>query len=115
MGSSSILVYLSQMKAEHGLKHSVHCCRSHTINNNTYTIVDGSFIRVAAVSESGIEITAVSEELQRYSSTLPQGFKDQTLENSPGWWAVTVATSCPSRPSQLLATTVTQHCDRLDE
>ena len=40
-------------------------------------------------------------KVQRYSSTLSQGFKDEDSGNSPGWWATTVATYCPSRPSQL--------------
>ena len=42
--------------------------------------------------------------VRRYSSSL-----------SHGLWAVTVSTYCPSRPSQLLATTITKHCDRLGE
>ena len=53
--------------------------------------------------------------VQRYSSTLSQGFEDEDLGNFPGWWAATVATYCPSRPSQLLATTITKHCDRVDK
>ena len=31
-------------------------------------------------------------KVQRYSSTLSQGFKDEDLGNLPGWWADTVAT-----------------------
>ena len=57
----------------------------------------------------------MSNNLQRYSSTLSQGFKVEDLGNSPGWWAATIATYCQSRTSQLLAKTVTKHCDRLDE
>ena len=30
--------------------------------------------------------------IQRYSSTLSQGFKDEELGNSPGWWANIEAT-----------------------
>ena len=56
MGSSSILFYLSQMKAEHGLKHSV-CTLAHTLSNNTHIVV-GSVISelLHAVSEHGIEM-----------------------------------------------------------
>ena len=50
--------------------------------------------------------------LQRFSSSLSQGFKDEDLGNSPGWWATIVANYCPSRLSQLLTT---KHCDRLNE
>ena len=41
--------------------------------------------------------------LQRYSSTLSQGFKENDLGNSPGCWADSVATYCSRRPSQLSA------------
>ena len=29
------------------------------------------------------------------------GFEDEDLGSSPGWWASTVATYCPSRPGEL--------------
>ena len=29
------------------------------------------------------------------------GFEDEDLGSSPGWWAATVATYCPSRPGEL--------------
>ena len=29
------------------------------------------------------------------------GFEDDDLGSSPGWWAATVATYCPSRPGDL--------------
>ena len=35
--------------------------------------------------------------LQRDPSGLAQGFVDLDLGSSPGWWAATVATYCPSR------------------
>ena len=41
--------------------------------------------------------------IQRFSSTRLQSFKDEALGTSPGWWTNTVATYCPSRPSQILA------------
>ena len=53
--------------------------------------------------------------LQHYSSSRSQGFKDEDLGNFPGWQAATVATYCTSRPSQLLATTLTKLCDKLDD
>ena len=53
--------------------------------------------------------------LQSYVFILSQGFDDGVLGDSPCWWADTVATYCPSRPSQLLAPTVTKHCNRRDE
>ena len=37
-----------------------------------------------------------------FSSSQSQGFKDQALGNSPQLVGDTVATYCPSRPSQLL-------------
>ena len=37
--------------------------------------------------------------IQRFSSSLSRGFKDEVLGNFPGWWADTVDTSYPSRPS----------------
>ena len=42
-----------------------------------------------------------TSELQRYSSSLLQGFKDEDLGNSPGRWTATVATYCPSTPGEL--------------
>ena len=53
--------------------------------------------------------------IQRYLSTLLQGLKDEDLKNSRGCCAATVAAYSPSRPSQLLPTAVTKHCDRVDE
>ena len=51
----------------------------------------------------------------RYSFSLSQGFIDQDLGNTPGLLVATASTYCPSRPSQLLTTTATKHCDKLDE
>ena len=53
--------------------------------------------------------------LQRYASTLSQGFKDEYMGNSPGRWVDAVATYCKNRPRQLSPKTVTKHCDRVDE
>ena len=36
-------------------------------------------------------------------------FVECVLENYPGWWAHTVATYCPSRPSQLSKKIITKH------
>ena len=36
-------------------------------------------------------------------------FVECVLENSPGWWAYTVATSCLSRPTQLSKKTITKY------
>ena len=60
-------------------------------------------------------LPSVPDEVQGYSSSLSQGFKDEDLESSSCWWAATVATYCPSRHSQLLPTTVPKLCDRLNE
>ena len=38
--------------------------------------------------------------IQRFLSTLSHGFEDENLGSSPGWWAATVATYCPSRPGE---------------
>ena len=40
------------------------------------------------------------------------GWVDLDLGSSPGWWAATVATYCPSRPSQLTWKNITKPCDR---
>ena len=48
------------------------------------------------------EVPVTSKE-QRFSSSLSQSFKDDVVGNSSCCcWADTVATHCPSRPSQLL-------------
>ena len=39
--------------------------------------------------------------LQRDPGGLAQGFVDFDLGSSPGWWAATIATYCPSRPGEL--------------
>ena len=52
--------------------------------------------------------------LQRYSSSLSQGFKDKDLRYSPGWWATTVATYCPSRPSQLFTEQPQKNSEEVD-
>ena len=46
-------------------------------------------------------IEQAPRRVQRYSSTVLQGFKHHDLGDSPGWWAATVSIYCPSRPSQL--------------
>ena len=56
-----------------------------------------------------------SRYIQRYSSSLSQGFEDEDLGNSLHWGAPTVATYCPSRPSHHLVNNLTKNCDRLDE
>ena len=35
-----------------------------------------------------------------WASSHSQGFEDEDLGSSPGWWAATVATYCPSRPGE---------------
>ena len=52
---------------------------------------------------------------QRFSSTPSQGFKVEDLESSPGWWACTVATYYPRRPSNFYRTTAIKHNERVDE
>ena len=44
-------------------------------------------------------IGRISFYTQHFSSGHSQGLKDDDLGNSLGWWAATVATYCPSRPS----------------
>ena len=68
-----------------------------------------------SITMSRCPYSLVLNYLQRSPSSLLQGFKDDDLENSPGWQPATVTTYFPSRPSQLLATTVTKHYNRLDE
>ena len=50
-------------------------------------------------------------EIQRYAPIHSQGFKDEDLGSSPGWWAASVGTYCPSRPSQLTKKNITIHGD----
>ena len=44
-----------------------------------------------------------------------QGFKDEHLGRSPGWWAPTVVTYDPRRPSQIAEENKTKHCEQVDE
>ena len=53
--------------------------------------------------------------LQCYSYSHSQGFKDDDLGNSPGWWAATVVTYCPGRPLQLTQKNITKHGERVEE
>ena len=41
---------------------------------------------------------AVISTLQSGAAYHSLGFEDDNLGSSPGWWAATVATYCPSRP-----------------
>ena len=47
--------------------------------------------------------------LPHSSSSHSQGFKHENFGNSPGWWATTVATYCPSRPYQLTQKNITKN------
>ena len=40
------------------------------------------------------------------------GFEDEDLRSSPGWWAATVATYCPSRPGELLKSSSSKPSER---
>ena len=40
-------------------------------------------------------------QLQSGAAYHSLGFEDENLGSSPGWWAATVATYCPSRPGEL--------------
>ena len=53
--------------------------------------------------------------LQRFLSSHSEGFKDEDLGNSPGWWAATLATYCPSRLGELAQKTITKHGEQVDE
>ena len=59
--------------------------------------------------------TNFTNYIQRYSSSLSRGFKDEDWGIPLASGLVTVATYCLCRTSLLLATTVTKNCDRLDE
>ena len=52
--------------------------------------------------------------VQRYSSSHSQGFKEENLGNSPGWWAATVANYCPSRPGELPQLLSSKPCEWSD-
>ena len=52
---------------------------------------------LSQIASSGVGATFYSihrkrEKVQRYSSILWQGIKDEDLGNYPGWWATTLAT-----------------------
>ena len=51
-------------------------------------------------------------ELQRCASPLWLYFVGRFWGNSPAWWTNTVATYCPSRPSQLTKKIITKFCER---
>ena len=57
----------------------------------------------------------LEEDLQSYLSAYVQGFKDEDLGSSPGWWAPSLVTYCPSRPLKLTQTAISKHCERVDE
>ena len=50
---------------------------------------------------------------QHYSSRYSQGFKDEDLGDSPGWWAAIVALYCPSTPLQLTQKKITKQGERM--
>ena len=50
--------------------------------------------------------------LQRDPGSLAQGFVDLDLWSSPGWWAATVATYCPSRMVEHPKSKSTKPCAR---
>ena len=52
--------------------------------------------------------------LQRFSSTLSHGFEDEDFWSSPSWWAATIAIYCPSRPVELLNSSSSKPCNRVD-
>ena len=54
----------------------------------------------------------------QYRSFFPrrsQGFEDNHLDSSLGWWADTAATYCPDRLSQLVVKPMTKHQDRREK
>ena len=55
--------------------------------------------------------------VQHYSSSHSQGFKDEDFWEFPrlGWCDASVATYCPSKPSQLTQTNITKHGKRVVE
>ena len=45
-------------------------------------------------------------------STLSQGLEDDIFQTSFGWWAVTAASYCPGRCSQIVLKSMTKHHER---
>ena len=50
--------------------------------------------------------------LQSGAADRSLGFEDEDLRSSPGWWAATVATYCPSRPGELLKSSSSKPSER---
>ena len=56
-------------------------------------ICQPAIVIISMVTEVGMPT-----DLQRGAAYHSLGFEDKNLGSSPGWWAATVATYCPSRP-----------------
>ena len=59
-------------------------------------ICQPAIVIISMVTEVGMPT-----DLQRGAAYHSLGFEDKNLGSSPGWWAATVATYCPSRPGEL--------------
>ena len=53
------------------------------------------------VEKYRISIEGLEDDIHCWASRHSLGFEDDDLGSSPGWWAATVATYCPSRPGEL--------------
>ena len=51
------------------------------------------------------------ERVQSWAANHSLGFEDEDLGSSPGWWAPTVATYCPSRPWELHKVLSSKPCE----
>ena len=55
------------------------------------------------------------KEIQCFSSSHSQGFRDEELGDSPGCWTTAVATYCQNRPLQLTQRNITKHNEQVDD
>ena len=59
----------------------------------------------------GNYLTYSKSYLQSGAARHSQGFEDKNLGSSPGWWAATVATYCPSSPGELPKFLTSKPCE----
>ena len=57
-----------------------------------------------------VSLQFLSLSVQSYAARHSQGFVNKNLGSSPGWWATTVVTYCPSRPGELPKFLLTKPC-----
>ena len=75
--------------------------RSPTRNTRTGSAKSPSSSSTPPTYASRSGLPGIQKTLHCWASHHSLGFEDEDLGSSPGWWAATVATYCPSRPGEL--------------